>query len=653
MCGFAGILYGQGQFEARRANAALASMSRALEFRGPDAEGKWIDEKQGVALLHRRLSILDLSPSGAQPMISRDERFVILLNGEIYNFPDIRQELELADIKFRGTSDTEVLLEGISLWGIERTLKKAVGMFALAIWDRYAKTLTIARDRVGEKPLVYGWVGPNFVFASTLNAIESLDGFEQEIDNRALGEYLRWKYIPAPLTIYKSVRKLLPGSIVTIRQEDLMRQIWPDPVPYWSLLEAASGNIGKIDDAAAIEETRRLLGQSVRGCMLSDVPIGAFLSGGIDSSAVVALMQSQSTRPVRTFTIGFEDKAYNEAPYAKAISKHLGTDHTEVILTEKDALQMIPEIPRIFHEPFADSSQIPTALVSKIARQQVTVSLSGDGGDEIFCGYNRQVELLRQYKRMKSFPMPLRKMASNILKAIPTSVFESILRGKGTGLMGDQVEKYANILPLESVEQMYLTLAQVWPNPAEVMGQWEANTTALHHRNNWPGGVDVLKRLLWVEASTSLPGDMLVKVDRAAMAFSLEGRMPLLDHRLIEFAWSLPDEFRIRNGASKWVLRQVLFEMVPRELIERPKAGFGVPVDRWLGTELREWAEDLLAPSKLEAHGLNPEPICAVWRDHLSGRKKGQSKIWTVLMYMQWVQDRAGKRLLMREATEI
>ncbi len=578
-------------------------------------------------------------------MISSDERHVVILNGEIYNFPELRAEQEALGQFFRGSSDTEVLVNGIARWGVEAMLAKLVGMYVFAVWDRHERTLTIARDRLGEKPVCYGWAGRTFVFGSTVDSLAAHPEFRETIDQDALTLYFQTKAVPAPHTIFEDARKLEPGHLIVLTQDDLHQRRWPMPKAYWSLDDAARGSLNPQEgsDQEILDELERVLTRSIRGSMLSDVPLGAFLSGGIDSSSVVALLQRESGQRVKTFTIGFETRSYNEAPDAAAIARHLGTDHHETILTERETLDLVPQVASFYDEPFADSSQIPTTLVAKIARKHVTVALSGDGGDEVFCGYNRHVQLSRLYGKLRPWPVPLRRMGAALLSAVPTSVYETFLRQRKTGVLGDQIQKLATIMPMASLDQMYMALTDYWPNPEQIVRGARKPESLLSSSSAWPKDLSPLMQLMWVEAKTSLPDDMLVKVDRAGMAWSLESRMPILDHRVVEFAWSMPDRFRIRDGVGKWALRQVLYRYVPQTLMDRPKSGFGVPVDEWLRGPLRDWAEPLLDPRSLESAGLNPGPIRACWDEHLSGRRKWQNRLWTVLMYQMWRQNRAAK----------
>lgn len=658
MCGFAGCVDLQASLPQDELEEVARQMVSVLEHRGPDSCGSWIDAREGIAMGHRRLAIIDLSPSGSQPMVSVSGRLVIVFNGEIYNHHALKTDLQSLGAVFRGTSDTEVLIEGMERWGIEATLRRAVGMFALAVWDRDSKTLTLARDRMGEKPMYYGWAGSAFLFGSTIGALRQHPAWDAPIDLDVLALYFRNNYVPDPYAIYRGFRKLLPGSVLHLPLKAASVGNLPEPRRYWSLLDVARKGVSDPfvgDDEEGLERLESLLDEAVRGQLVADVPVGAFLSGGIDSSCVVALMQRHSTLPVRTFTVGFDDVAYDEARQAAKIASHLGTDHTELRVTADDLQRMIPKMPEFYDEPFGDSSQLPTSLVARLARRQVTVSLSGDGGDEVFCGYNRLVRLEKLYERSRGIPRALRRVISASLTAVPTSAYEAVLRRSKFGVLGDQVQKFAAILSMDDIDEMYLHLAEHWQDTGLVIGATPLSS-ALTDLANWPHDLPPLRRLMWVEAATSLPGDMLTKVDRAGMGSSLESRMPLLDHRVIEFAWSLPDRFLIRDGKSKWALRQVLHRYVPERLVDMPKSGFGVPIDDWLRGPLRDWAESLLSAERLEDRGLlNVDQVRDCWTEHLSGRRKSQAKLWGVLMFQAWLEreDSGSSELVGQGSTEV
>ncbi len=612
--------------------ATLRRMSETIRHRGPDDEGYWADPETGLGLGHRRLSIIDLSSAGHQPMHSPDRRFVTVFNGEIYNFPALRRELESLGHQFSGHSDTEVMLAAFSQWGVEAGLKRLVGMFAFALFDRTERALYLARDRMGEKPLYYGWSGQSFLFGSSLRALERHPEWRGEIDRGALALLLRHNYIPAPWTIWRGIRKLPPGTLLRLPQSAAKPGYDPEPVAYWSAREAAEqGSAATFtgSDREAISEFDRLLREVIAGQMLSDVPLGAFLSGGIDSSTVVALMQAQSTQPVRTFTIGFHEARYNEATYAKAVAQHLGADHTELYVTPEEAMAVIPRLPEIYDEPFADSSQIPTFLVSQLARQKVTVSLSGDGGDELFCGYNRYEGATNAWNRIGWMPAPVRQAGAPLLQII------SRLAGNG---LGAKFGELARNLAAAHPELIYHRLVSQWTEPLALVHGAAEPLTALTDHRQWARLPDFTQSMMYLDLVTYLPDDILVKVDRASMGVSLESRVPLLDHRVVEFAWRLPHTMKVRNGQRKWILRQVLDRYVPKELIERPKTGFGIPINEWLRGPLRDWAEALLDEQRLKAGALlNPQPIRERWQQHLAGQQDWSYSLWTVLMFQAWL----------------
>ena len=645
MCGIAGFVASKANVDRQTLSNVISNMTAAISHRGPDDVGIWVDDQRGLSLGHRRLSIMDISQSGHQPMTSKCGRYISTYNGEIYNHQEIRHKIDQEQnaIPWRGTSDTEVILEAISRWGLNKALQEFVGMFAFAIWDQNDEILYLVRDRIGEKPLYYGWSNDIFLFGSELKPLCVHPSWRGEVDRDVLGLYFRNNYVPAPYSIYKNIFKLLPGTFLKFELKNMMPGELPKPVPYWSILEAAQNGIDNPfsgTDQEAIFELDMILRESVRGQMISDVPLGAFLSGGVDSSAIVALMQSQSSRPVRTFTIGFRDIAYNEAPCAKTVAKHIGTDHTESYVTPEECISSIPELPKIYDEPFADSSQIPTYLVCKLARQCVSVSLSGDGGDEVFLGYNRHFQLNRIQSLLKAIPFSLRKIASAGLNLLPASFIESILHRRKYGVLADQVQKIADIITMNDPDEMYRNLTRFWEYPSTLVLDSHEKQTLLTDRKLWPDFDHLLHRIMYIEQMTSLPDDMLVKVDRAAMGIGLETRVPFLDHRLIEFSWRLPLSMKYRDGLSKWILRQILYKYVPSSLIERPKAGFGIPIDTWLKGPLRDWAEELLKESRLRNQGyLNAKMVNRKWSEHLEGRKKWQPHLWGVLMFQAWMEN--------------
>jgi asparagine synthase (glutamine-hydrolysing) len=647
MCGLTGYWKTAGE-SASAMEAIVVGMASRISHRGPDDQGVWVDADAGITLAHRRLSILDLSPQGHQPMVSRCGRYVIAFNGEVYNFAGIKAELEqsVGAQAWRGHSDTEVMLSTIAAWGLEAALGKFVGMFAFALWDRETRVLSLARDRMGEKPLYYGWQGETFLFGSELKALKAHPAFRAEIDREALALFLRHNAIPAPHSIYRGIHKLPPGTLLQI-QAGLKEA---RPRVYWSIRSVAEDgqrNPFSGSDAEATAELKRLFSHAVGEQMVADVPLGAFLSGGVDSSAVVALMQAQSVRPVRTFTIGFHEAGYNEAEHAHAVAAHLGTEHTELYVTAEQAMAVIPRLPLLYDEPFADSSQIPTFLVSELARGHVAVSLSGDGGDELFGGYNRYFWAVNIWKRVGWAPLPLRAAMAGVLTTFPPAVWNSAFKGLArflpAGLRyanpGDKLHKLAEILAVRSPEEIYLGLVSHWKRPEDVVRGAHEPATILTDPKLWADLPDFESRMMYLDQMTYLPDDILTKVDRAAMGVSLEARVPMLDHRVVEFAWSLPLSMKIRHGQGKWLLRQLLYQYVPSSLIERPKMGFGVPVDIWLRGPLKDWAETLLDENRLRRDGyFNPVPIREKWAEHLAGRRNWSYYLWDVLMFQAWLE---------------
>lgn len=624
-------------------------MTSALDHRGPDVGGEWTDAASGITLGHRRLAIIDVSSAGAQPMSSEDSRYTMVYNGEIYNHLSLRARLERTgeSPKWRGHSDSETLLACFTAWGVKATLEAAVGMFALGLWDSREQTLTLARDRLGEKPLYYGTQNGVLLFGSELKALQRHPAFEGRIDRDALTLLLRHNCIPAPHSIFKGIRKLPPAHIVTFDRPDAV----VEPEPYWSLKDVAAAGLqapfsGTPEEA--IDATEERLLEAVTGQLMSDVPLGAFLSGGIDSATVVALMQVSSSTPVRTFTIGSPNEAYNEADQASAIARYLGTDHTELTVTSDDALAVIPRLPQVYCEPFGDSSQIPTLLISALAGEHVRVALSGDGGDELFGGYNRYLTAHQVWSRAARLPRPIRRVATRAIHAGSPSLWDAwfqrwrpvIPSRLHVRTPGDKLHKLAGVLAASNGEEYYRTLTSHWEDPASVVVGATEPTTLITDPHMWLRTDNLAEWMMTLDAETYLPDDILVKVDRAAMAHSLETRTPYLDHRLIEFVWTLPLEMKIADGTGKWVLREVLARHVPRELTDHPKMGFGVPVGEWLRGPLRDWAEDLLDRSRLEREGyFRPEPIRRKWEEHLARKRNWEHHIWTVLMFQAWLQE--------------
>ena len=645
MCGLTGF-WQPTDFSADAAQTVAEKMADRIAHRGPDDAGAWVDEGAGIALAHRRLAILDLTPAGHQPMESSSGRHVIVFNGEIYNHLALRHTLQAAGAAppWRGHSDTETLLAAIAAWGVERALGASVGMFAFAVWDRHEQLLSLARDRMGEKPLYYGRQGDTFLFASELKALKAHPDFNAPVDRGALALLLRHNYIPAPHSIYRGIHKLPSGSLLEISQATHESS----PRAYWSLqsvAESGSANPFVGTESDAVETLEDLLSQATEGQRIADVPLGALLSGGVDSSAVVALMQARASRPVRTFTIGFAEKDYDEAAHAAAVARHLGTEHTEMILSSQDALKLIPEMPHVYDEPFGDSSQLPTQLVMQLAHQHVTVALSGDGGDELFGGYNRYFLAPRVWRYLRSLPMPVRQILGRAILALPPERWNRLLCllpiGRGPAQPGEKLHRLVHrLLHLHNFDDLYFSLVSEWPQPEAVVLESIEAPTVLNNRRAWPKLPDDVARMMALDAMTYLPDDILVKVDRAAMATSLETRAPFLDHRVVEFAWRLPMALKLREGQGKWLLRQVLYRHVPRELIERPKMGFGIPLDAWLRGPLRDWAEALLDENRLRMEGFfDPTAIRRIWQAHLSGGQSFGYRLWSVLMFQAWLEN--------------
>lgn len=613
-------------------------MSDSIRHRGPDDSGAFIDAETGIALGFRRLAILDLSPTGHQPMHSADGRYVMVFNGEIYNFASLRDELLALGHSFRGTSDTEIMLAAIRQWGLCPAVQRFNGMFAFALWDQRERTLSLVRDRMGIKPLYYGWAGKTLLFGSELKTLRAYPGFPAEVNRDALTLFLRYSYIPAPHTIYSGSFKLPPACILTICPDQRPGQGLPEP--YWSARETVVNGLAQPfagDENEAIETLETMLTRSIGLRMYADVPLGAFLSGGVDSSTVVALMQKQSSRPVRTFTIGFDEAGFDEAQHAKAVAHHLGTDHTELYVSPAEARAIIPRLPTLYDEPFADPSQIPTFLVSEMARRHVTVSLSGDGGDELFGGYNRYSWVERIWRRTAFMPAFVRKTLAGSLRRVSPQIWARLARNLPNP--SDKAQKLAETLTASSPEAIYFDLVSHWKQPGEIVIDGTEPLTPLTDRTSWIETPSFAERMMALDQLTYLPDDVLAKVDRASMGASLEARAPFLDdHETVEFAWKLPLSMKIRDGQGKWILRQILYRHVPRELIERPKMGFGVPIDAWLRGPLRPWSEDLLNEQRLKREGyLRPEKIQQKWREHLSGAQNWQYDLWNVLMFQAWL----------------
>jgi len=645
MCGFVGFFVPSTQSSVD-IPLILNQMISDLAHRGPDDEGLWLDLKAGIGLGHRRLAILDISPTGHQPMTTSDGHFAIAYNGEVYNFAELRQELEKKGHAFRGTSDTEVILASINEWGIIKAVKRFTGMYAFAIFDVEEHKLILVRDRLGIKPLYYGWASDGtFLFGSELKAMRNWPGFNNSLDIDALTLFLRHNYIPAPFSIYQGIYKLPPGSILSIDQKGVLnREVKLEN--YWSVSEVFAHGaldpwVGSTDEA--IEALEELLTKSVRYRLVSDVPLGAFLSGGIDSSTVVALMQKVSTTPVHTFSIGFTNPEYNEAPHAKRVAAYLGTKHTEFYVTPEDALAVVPELPRIWDEPFADSSQIPTYLLSRLAREHVTVVLSGDGGDELFCGYPRYFLTRRLWKLRKKIPYPLRVCWLSILDLIPEEVLENSLR-RTRGLFrwlgaqkhpGKLIPRLKELLRANRFEEFYgWANSHILPEKGFISGK---DRLAPEFFNTYFPADDLWAIMSLLDLKTYLPEDLLTKTDRASMAIGLEARVPLLDHKVVSLAARFPSGLKVRNGKGKWILRQILYRHVPKELVDRKKMGFGIPISEWIRGPLQEWAEDLLNDASTKGKGyLKMETVHRLWREHKNGKYNHQYILWNILTFLAW-----------------
>jgi asparagine synthase (glutamine-hydrolysing) len=650
MCGIAGLI------SSRAVDPRLVrSMADSLAHRGPDDRGVWVDEEARVGLGHRRLSIIDLSPSGHQPMFSADGRWVIIYNGEIYNHADLRAELDARGAHaWRGHSDTETLLEGIAAWGFRRALEKAVGMFAIALWDRHERRLHLARDRFGEKPLYYGWVGRDFVFGSELKAIRLHPDFDNPIDRAALRPLAHRAYIPAPLSVFEHIYKLEPGCTLSVAADPLPAR--PDGPPaegsavpglrverYWSYKAAVAAGLGDpiLDEEEALERLEQTLSAVIRAQSVADVPVGAFLSGGIDSSTVVGLYQKYATGSVRTFSIGFEEEGFNEAEHAKAVARHFGTDHHERYVTSKEAQAVLPLLPSMYDEPFADPSMIPTHLVSRFAREQVKVALSGDAGDELFGGYNRYFGTAWLWSHFSKLPGPARRVLGGTLAQVPPRAWEEAARflpgGRRPPYFGTKVQKtFRTMSRAASLDDVFNSFLDEWSgDPTPALGGAAASEGAFDLDLGGPAPDAV--RMMYCDAVSYLPGDILCKVDRAAMAVSLETRVPFLDHRVAELAARIPIGMKIRGGRGKLILRKLLYREAPAALFERPKSGFGMPVGQWLKGPLRDWAESLLDERRLREEGFfNAAQVRRRWSEHLSGKRDATFALWSILMFGAW-----------------
>lgn len=641
MCGITGFINSRSHWTLEERVAIGKMMAGAIAHRGPDDEGVWVDREAGVVLAHRRLSIVDLSQAGHQPMMSVTGRFVIVFNGEIYNYNELRRELEEGGVipSWRGHSDTETLLAACEAWGVEEAIKRANGMFAIAIWDCRKRELVLVRDRMGEKPLYYGWSDGVFLFASELKALEAYPGFTARLDERSVSAYLRFGYVPSPLSIYEGIRKLEQGEMATISavqgpEGGRWHRYWHVPIP---------GLNRQIDAQSAVDQLHVILKEAVRSRMHADVPLGAFLSGGVDSSIVAALMQEAGEGRVRTYSIGFEDRQHNEAVHAAAVAKALGTHHEELYVTVQEALDVVPELPNVYDEPFADSSQIPTFLLSKLTRRHVTVALSGDAGDELFGGYVRYIQARRLQSLYDIVPLPIRRLMAAGLGGLAGPFWDRACalgpRQFAVALSADRLGKLAEVVKMRGYREMYGRLVSHWHDPVlpgPTLPEWRTplDQDALTEQIDGP-----VSWMMYLDSIMYLPDEILVKIDRASMANSLETRVPFLDHRVVEFAAALPESLKIKGNQGKWILRQVLYRYLDRKLVERPKQGFGIPVASWLRGGLRGWAEELLSRSALSESGLlDPEPIRKAWQAHLSGRENHHYRLWIILMFQSWMR---------------
>ncbi|MBO8217672.1 asparagine synthase (glutamine-hydrolyzing) [Prochlorococcus marinus] len=649
MCGISGFI--SPDFAQNSFKKTIYNMVNEIDHRGPDRKGIWFDYYAGVALGHNRLSIVDLSEAGNQPMISSCKRYYIVFNGEIYNHKSLREKLP-DSINWQGHSDTETLINGISCWGLKNTLRELVGMFAFAIWDRKKKKLTLVRDRLGEKPLYYGFRGNTMIFSSELKAIETFPEKSLKINKNSLGLYMRFGYIPSPYSIYEGIYKLPPGSFVEFTIEDVKERLIPCSTQYWSLesiTKRQQSNTFLGTHIDAIDYLECLLKDTISGQMQGDVPIGAFLSGGIDSSTVVSIMQSQSKNPLNTFTVGFQEFGYDESKSARAISSFIGTNHNDLVLSSAEAMKTIPYLPEIYDEPFSDVSQIPTFLISKFASKNVKVCLSGDGGDELFCGYSRHIAGPKIWRIFNKIPKPIRKICVNFIHSLPPTTWDRFyffceyflpkhLRINFPGL---KIYKISDLINNDSLFEVYISLISSWKAPEDIILNYDPSKEFYDYEVSNIKLNDPHHQMMYFDSLIYLPNDILVKVDRAAMSSSLETRLPLLDHRIIEFAWSIPLSMKLKDKKSKWLLRQVLKKYLPNNLIEKPKTGFSVPIGEWLRGPLKNWANELLDEKLIDSHQyFSSKSIQQKWKEHLTGRKDWSKQIWTILMFQSWLMKR-------------
>ena len=645
MCGIAGVLYSEPKLAKDDFVSLVKTMGDSLIHRGPDDSGEWINAEAGVGLAHRRLSIIDLSPAGHQPMMSASNRYVIVFNGEIYNYKEIRAHLERNGVSFQGHSDTETLLESIAYAGLEKTLAEINGMFAFALWDKEERSLTLARDRIGKKPLYYGWCNGVFLFGSELKALKKHPEFDDEIDRAALGQFIQYSWLNGPASIYKNFCKLIPGSYLKIKRSDCNQAL--EPNIYWSVLESAqkaqsnmySGSFGE-----AADQLETLLLESVDKRMIADVELGALLSGGIDSSLIVSMMQAQSARKVKTFSIGFHEETHNEADHAKKIATHLSTDHSELYVSPQECMDVIPKLPEIYDEPFADVSQIPTYLVSKLANEKVKVVLSGDGGDELFAGYTRYFRCMEHWRKHEKLPLSVRPAIGKSMDAAAKSLWyllghmQTQQGVKGWRRLGSKLDKRARRIGAKSSLELFVRMMTRYQDIRELVYQSESSQTMLTNVSRWPNHSDQILNMMLIDSVCYLPDDILVKVDRASMATSLEARCPLLDKDIAEFAWRLPYAMKVDQFGGKKILKDVLNRYVPNELTDRKKMGFGVPIGKWMRGPLRDWAETLINSDKIKQQGfLDHKTVQRLWLQHQSGWRNHNDILWSILMFQSWL----------------
>ena len=647
MCGLAGFIDNNRSRSSESLEALSHKMCSTLINRGPDDFGSWVDEKSGIAMSHRRLAIQDTTLAGHLPMVSKSGRYIIVYNGEIYNYKTLREELKKAGYFFRSQSDTEVLLAAIEIWGLSAALDKFVGMFAFALWDKNNHRLYLVRDRLGEKPLYYGIFGNVILFGSELKAFEVHDSFVKSINRDAISLLLRYNYIPAPYSIYDKIYKIKPGTFLEIKVEN--HKISTTEYTYWAyknfvMSEGIDNKIYNYKEAKL--SIKDALTESIRSQMIADVPLGAFLSGGIDSSLIVSIMQSLSPDPIKTYTIGFDHSEYNEANDAKSIANYLGTDHTELYVTASQALNVIPKIPNIFDEPFADSSQIPTYLISKLASSNVTVSLSGDGGDELFGGYNRYYKGYSAWKNFSRMPYPINYIFSEIICSINPEKWNFLYNHFGKYIsdeknyknIGDKLYKMADIIKINNPQDMYLSLVSFWNNTEQIVLNSSEPMSTPRDYDNWVENLDDRENMMFLDTISYLPDDILTKVDRSSMAVSLESRTPFLNHSLVELSQRIPIELKIKDGKGKWILRNILNDFIPANFIDKPKTGFGIPIAEWLRGPLKEWAEALIDSSRLKHDGyFNAELVTNMWDKHLNKSRNYGHHLWSILMFQAWL----------------